>query len=103
MNQMRSTLFLVLLSSLILHPSSLVFADGGTVRLSRREGNYNITVLTSPTPLRAGPLDVSVLVQRAETNELVTDGQVTINATPQAHPGHAVSHLATTLEATNKL
>ena len=100
---MRLPLFLLLLSSLILHPSSFLRADGGTVRLSQREGNYRITILTSPTPLRTGPIDVSVLVQKAETSELVLDGQVTINATRRGHKGQTNSHLATTEEATNKL
>ena len=44
--------------------------DGGTVRLSRCEGGYRITVFTAPTPFRAGPVDISVLVQDAATGEL---------------------------------
>jgi len=71
---MRKTICLLLLSSLILHPSSLLLADGGTVRLSQQQGNYQIAVLTTPTPLRAGPIDISVLVQKAGTHELVSEG-----------------------------
>ena len=100
---MRSTLFLLLLSSFILHPSSFLLADGGTVRLSQRQGNYQITVLTSPTPLRAGPIDVSVLVQKAENNELVLDGEVTVKATQRGDSGRTVSQAATFEAATNKL
>ena len=100
---MRSTVFSLLLSSFILQPSSLLLADGGTVRLSERQGNYQITVLTSPTPLRAGPIDISVLVQNADTHELVLDGQVTIKAIPRGHPAGAMSQVATTEAATNKL
>jgi hypothetical protein len=99
---MRSTVSSLLLSSFILHPSSLLLADGGTVRLSERQGNYQITVLTSPTPLRAGPIDVSVLLQNADTHELVSDGQVTIKATRRGHPG-SISRVATAEAATNKL
>jgi len=99
---MRSTLFL-LLSSFILHPSSFVFADGGTVRLSQREGNYQITVLTAPTPLRAGPIDVSVFVQKAGTTDLVLDGQIAITAIPRDHAGRTISQVATPEAATNKL
>ena len=43
--------------------------DGGTVRLSRCEGGLRITVFTAPTPFRAGPVDISVLVQDAVTGE----------------------------------
>jgi len=37
--------------------------DAGAVRVSQRHGNRQITVFTDPTPLRAGPVDVSILVQ----------------------------------------
>src|SRR5262245_40678803 len=100
---MRSTYSWLLLSSFILHPSSFVVADGGTVRLAQRQGNYQITLLTSPTPLRAGPIDLSVMVQNAENSELVTDGQVAIRVTRQGHARAALSRVATSDEATNKL
>src|SRR5262249_22373888 len=37
--------------------------DGGAVRLAQQAGPYRVTVFTAPTPLRAGPVDVSVFVQ----------------------------------------
>jgi len=80
-----------------------VEADGGAVRLSERKGNYQITVFTAPTPLRAGTIDVSVLVQNALTQELASDVQVTIGAKPRGHPGHAMRQPATAEGATNKL
>jgi hypothetical protein len=99
---MRSTLFLLLLSSLILHHPSFLIADGGAVRLSEQHVKYQITVLTAPTPMRAGPIDVSVLVQKAVNNELVLDGQVTITATRRAYPSQVISHVALAKAATNK-
>ena len=42
-------------------------ADGGQVRLTQRHGDMQITVFTSPSPLRAGPVDVSVCIQDAAT------------------------------------
>jgi hypothetical protein len=78
-------------------------ADGGAVRLFERVGNYQIAVFTAPTPLRAGPVDVSVLVQNADNNESMSGAQVTIRATQQDEPGVTVSHLATIDAATNKL
>ena len=100
---MRQIIYLLLFASFILHPTSLLLADGGAVRLSREQGNYQIAVLTTPTPLRAGPIDISVLVQNAGTHELVLDGQVVLNLTQRGRPGRSVSHLATAEAATNKL
>ena len=77
-------------------------ADGGTVRLSEQKGNYRITVFTAPTPLRAGPVDISVLVQEAATGELASEVQVTIKAVWRGSPGVALHHPATTEAATNK-
>src|SRR5262249_8491698 len=51
-------------------------ADGGTVRLSEQQGNYRITVFSEPTPLRAGPVDISVFVQDAATGEPASGVQV---------------------------
>jgi hypothetical protein len=104
MNQtMRSMICLLLASSFILHPSSFLRADGGTVRLSEQRGSYRITVFTSPTVLRAGPVDVSVLVQEAATGEPASEVRVTIKAEWSGSPGAALHHPATTEAATNKL
>ena len=79
MNQtMRSMMCLLLASSFILHPSSLLRADGGTIRMSEKKGGYLITVFTAPAPFRAGPVDISVLVQDALTGELVPGTRVTV-------------------------
>ena len=66
----------LLLSSLI--PTSLARADGGAVRLRERAGGYQIAVFTSPTPFRAGTVDISVLVQDAATGECVPEARVTV-------------------------
>jgi hypothetical protein len=100
---MRSMICLLLVSSFILHPSSFLRADGGTLRLSEQKGNYRITVFTAPTALRAGPVDISVLVQAVATGELVSEVQVTIKAVRSGSPDIAFRHRATTESATNKL
>ena len=99
------SLGLLLFSSFILHPSSLssLRADGGTVRLSQRQGNYQITVFTEPTPLRAGPVDVSVLVQDARTGQPLPRVEVTVRAAPRGRANEAIFHPATNKAATNKL
>src|SRR5439155_5475524 len=81
---------------------SLAWADGGVPRLSERAGGYRVSVFTSPTPFRAGPVDVSVLVQDADSGELVRDVRVTVRAAPRDRPGTGVSHPATVDAATNK-
>jgi hypothetical protein len=72
---------LILVSCLLLAPSSLLQADGGAVRLRERAGDYQIAVFTSPTPFRAGPVDVSVLVQDAASGECEPEARVTVRLT----------------------
>jgi hypothetical protein len=100
---MRSIVCLLLISYFILHPSSFLRADGGTIRLSEQKGNYRITVFTSPAPLRAGPVDVSVLVQEAATGQPVSESRVAVSAVQQGSPGVALHLPATKEAATNKL
>jgi hypothetical protein len=72
------------------------------VRLHERAGGYRIAVFTSPTPLRAGPVDVSVLVQDAATGECMPEAQVTVRLkAPGA--GRSLECPATTEAATNRL
>jgi hypothetical protein len=93
---------LVLLSSLIPHPSSLARADGGAVRLCERAGDYQLAVFTLPTPFRAGPVDVSVLVQDAATGECVAQARVTLHLTARGS-GQVLECPATSGAAGNKL
>jgi hypothetical protein len=76
-------------------------ADGGALRLSETSGGYRISVFTAPTPFRAGPVDVSVLVQDASTGEPVTQVPVTIRMSRSGGPD--LEYPATTEAATNKL
>lgn len=99
MKNVRVLLFVVFL----FQPLAALHADGGAVRFSQRRGDYRITVFTAPTPLRAGPLDVSVFVQDAATGEAVADAQITVRASPRERPEAAIQQRATTEEATNKL
>jgi hypothetical protein len=99
----HSILCFLLVSSSILYPSSFLRADGGAVRLSEERGKYRITVFTAPTPLRAGPVDISVLVQEAATGEPASGVRVTIKAERRGSPDVAFHRAATTEAATNKL
>ncbi len=57
---------------------ALARSDGGTIRLAQRCGDYQITVFTSPASVRAGPVDISVLVQEVSTGEPASGARVTI-------------------------
>jgi hypothetical protein len=92
----------LLLLIAILAPPSSARGDGGAVRLRERSGNYLITIFTSPTPMRAGPVDISVLVQDAETGEWTPPSRVTVRIA--AFNGeYSLEFPATAEAATNKL
>ena len=96
--------FVLLAAWLLAGPgTAAVRGDGGSVRLSEQKGDYRITVFTAPTPFRAGPVDVSVLVQDAATGETRSDVRVHVRMTPQSRPAEALDNRATTAAATNKL
>jgi hypothetical protein len=77
--------------------------DGGAVRLSQQAGPYRVTVFTAPTPLRAGPVDVSVFVQDGAGRETLPDVTVRITLTPAGRPGQPLEARASHEAATNKL
>jgi hypothetical protein len=88
---------------LALGDSPLAFADGGTLRQTVRQGNLVVSVFTSPTPPRVGPIDVGVLVQDAATGEPHPEAVVQVKAAPRDEPGRIISQKATQEAATNKL
>jgi hypothetical protein len=51
--------------------ATALFADGGTVLSRQESGPFVITVFAAPVPIRAGPIDVTVLVQRRDSLEPV--------------------------------
>ncbi len=81
--------------------SAPALADGGSMRLSELKGGYRITVFSAPTPFRAGPVDLSVLVQDASTGDPLTQVLVTVRMTKSG--GLALEYPATSDAATNKL
>jgi hypothetical protein len=78
-------------------------ADGGTVQLSEVAAGLRVTVFTAPSPLRVGPIDVSVLVQDAATGLPIEEAIVTVQLNPRDRPGEVVSERATHAAATNKI
>src|SRR5262249_38640230 len=102
MNPNRRPLPWWLLPSALCLLPSVLRADGGTLRLLERAGNYQVAVFTSPTPLRAGPVDVSVLVQDAATGECLPQAHVTVRL-KAAVTGRNLEYPATTEGTTNRL
>ena len=67
----------------------------------RSRAGYQICVFTSPTPLRAGAVDLSVLVQNGSNGQVITNVEVAVRMT---QPGKsALAYPATSATATNKL
>jgi hypothetical protein len=82
---------------------AVALADGGRVVLMERQGDYRISIFASPDPLRTGPIDISVLLQDAETGKPLTDAQVCVSLTPSGRGGRTIRAVATNDAATNKL
>jgi hypothetical protein len=98
-----------LLCVFILSPCQLVTlspcharADGGTLRLRQQAGGYQITVFTAPTPLCAGPVDISVLVLDDATGEPLPAARVVVRLTA-CGSGDVREHTADAVATTNKL
>lgn len=91
------------LSSVLLTFPARALADGGSLRLSEERGPYQVAIFTSPTPLRAGPVDISVLIQDAATHQPVTDVQIVIDAARRDRRGAIIHRPASFEAATNKL
>lgn len=60
----------------------IALADGGVVIAREELDGMVATVFASPAPLRAGPVDVSVMLQKAGTNEAVLDTAVQVAWVP---------------------
>ncbi len=85
---------------ILLSGASRAMADGGRVQFSQIVAPYRITVFTSPTPLRAGTVDISVLVQQAETGDVVHDTTIDL----ELHSAEmTIRQRATAEMSTNKL
>lgn len=53
-------------------------ADGGAVQFEKPAGPFIITVFTTPTPLRAGSVDISLMIQNRENRQPVLDCQALV-------------------------
>jgi hypothetical protein len=99
----RSLLPLLSLLTLALWPAAAT-ANGGTMAVADRPvGPYLVAVMTSPSPLRTGVADVSVLVYLPGTQKVVENATVFVVASPSDQAGSPTRVPATHANATNKL
>jgi len=78
------------------------FADGGTVQLRKEAGALVITVFSSPAPLSAGLVDISLLLQNRNGLEPVLDANVSLLLRAEAS-GTEIQARPTREQAQNKL
>jgi hypothetical protein len=83
--------------------SAAARGDGGTLRLLRTIGPYQVAVFTAPAVPVVGPVDVSVLVQDAATGRLIVGVPIVVEASHPDKPSRGVRVSATEEAATNKL
>jgi hypothetical protein len=98
----RRGLSLALLLAFLVYPAWLR-ADGGVIRLRQASGPFIITVFTTATTLRAGPADVSVMVQDRKSRTVILDATVVLSIEPQTGTAGGPEILASSRLATNKL
>jgi hypothetical protein len=91
------------LLTILLLTSGRLSADSGVVRVSAVDGPWRLTVFSEPTPLRAGPVDLSVLVQHSDTHAAVLDATISMLLSPVADDTQSILVEATRAAATNRL
>ena len=99
MNRLKLTAIVLL----VMLYARFALADGGTVLTTTEQDGYRITVLASPTPLRAGPVDVSVLVQNSDTGTIVDTADVAVSMRQTDGSQLPLRSMATRAAATNKM
>jgi len=83
---------------LLLALSDWAHADGGVVLLRASDGEITATLFASPSPLRAGPADFSVLLTDAEDQPLL-DREVAVRLREPAEPGESLVPACCRIEA----
>lgn len=73
----RATNF-ILVIILLYTTATLAHADGGSVQLQSAAGPFQVTVFSEPGVIRAGLVDLSVLVQASPHGEPILDAEVTL-------------------------
>lgn len=106
--QRRQLLFAVIAYAAVTAAATNSQADGGRVVHIEKLDGVTITVFAAPTPLMAGPVDVSFLVQDAESLQTISDASISILCQQAAAREHidkspSIAAAASRELATNKL
>jgi hypothetical protein len=79
------------------------WADGGTLQLVEEHGDIQIAIFTAPNPLRAGPVDISLLAQDTRTGQALDELPATVTLTPLDGEGSPIRAALLRANATNQL
>ena len=82
---------------------STALGDGGTLRVWKRQGGYEIAAFTEPFPVVTGSVDISVLLLGRDAGEPIEDALIVVEVRPEGRSSEVTSHQATRQAATNKL
>jgi hypothetical protein len=84
--------------------AAFAFADGGKIQFQRKAGAFNITLFSSPSPVRVGRTDFSVMVQNTASSDPILNADVRLHFVQRGANSIAeVSAPARHEKATNKL
>jgi len=74
-DNITATVAIALLSGAIAYVLGITGAqaDGGTVQFKKSAGPFSVTVFTTPSPLRAGPVDISLMIQSSDNQQPLLD------------------------------
>lgn len=88
---------------LVLVGAAAVRADGGWVCAKQPVGGWIVSIFVAPVPVRAGPIDVSVMVQDANGEMPILDADVSLVVSSSALGAQPLTLAATRAQASNKL
>jgi hypothetical protein len=101
-----AALNLAIIVAMIFCPS-MAKADGGVVRMAETQGPFAVTVFTPQEISRDLPVDVTIMVQRRDTGEVMMDADVDLTfvlpAGAKIQSSNPSSVHATRARSTNKL
>lgn len=83
------------LLALLLVSVSPALGDSGLVRFSGPAGSYRLTVFTSPTPFRAGAVEIGVFVQDGDSDRAIPEASVHVEMSPRQESGKSMRAAAT--------
>jgi hypothetical protein len=76
-------------------------ADGGAVQFEKSAGRFVVTVFTTPSPLRTGPVDISLMIRSRDNQQTVLDCQAIVQLCKEG--ATSIRSKATHEAAQNKL